>query len=253
MPISRAKPIPPTSRLRPTLTRRRTPAVTARFLSEICPDTAAAGHHKHQSRIQAFPVRTQITNSPTITLYGTALPATPRSPCRVPISACCPIRSPPTVSATGPITTPAIGAAPQVPTISRPRSSPTALPASPSADFLVTVDLTAPGRDRHLLTVPGNLRPAPALVVDVAATDNVGLPANDAVALDVDLNNDGSYSGGELGYATGTLTNAVPSTSGSAEIVLPTLPSTGTYRVRGPRSPTWPATRAPAALRPPSP
>ena len=95
-------------------------------------------------------------------------------------------------------------------------------------DFLVTVDLTAPIVAVSVLSPTASLGPA----VEVTATDNVGLPANDAVTLDVDLNNDGSYTGGELGYATGTLTNAVPSTSGSAAIALPTLPSTGTYRVR---------------------
>src|SRR5438105_4095783 len=68
------------------------------------------------------------------------------------------------------------------------------------------------------------IRAVPGVVVTVA--DANGLGGSDTVTLDVDLNNNGSFSGGELGYATGTLHD------GQVVITLPTLSSTGSYPVR---------------------
>src|SRR5262249_14173469 len=72
-----------------------------------------------------------------------------------------------------------------------------------------------------------------APVVSLRASDLYGLPNpggsyphRTTFTLDVDTNNDGNFTGGELSYATGTLTN------GAASITLPTLPSTGTYTLR---------------------
>ncbi len=63
--------------------------------------------------------------------------------------------------------------------------------------------------------------------VVVTASDLNGLPNGTAVAVDVDLNNDGNFTDpGETGYTSGTLTN------GQAVIPLPALPGTGTYPVR---------------------
>jgi RHS repeat-associated protein len=61
----------------------------------------------------------------------------------------------------------------------------------------------------------------------VTANDLNGLPDGTTVTVDVDLNNNSSFSDpGETGYTSGTLTG------GAATIVLPALPGTGTYPVR---------------------
>jgi hypothetical protein len=92
-----------------------------------------------------------------------------------------------------------------------------------SATRLVTVDLTAPTVTVSVPATTSSLSP----VVTVTAGDTVGLPPSATVTLDVDLNNNGTFTDpGEAGYATGTLTN------GLATITLPALPATGTYRVR---------------------
>jgi RHS repeat-associated protein len=92
-----------------------------------------------------------------------------------------------------------------------------------SATFLATVDTTAP---TVTLTAPAtttSLGPQ----VQVTASDLNGLPDGTAVALDVDLNGDGLFTGpGETGYASGTLH------AGAATITLPLLPGTGTYQLR---------------------
>src|SRR5262249_31163787 len=95
--------------------------------------------------------------------------------------------------------------------------------SDPSAAFLVAVDRTAPAVPATVPSATPSYRPR----VQVAAADAVGLAANAAVTLDVDLNNDGLFTGvGESGYASGTLAD------GMAEIVLPALSGTGTYHVR---------------------
>jgi hypothetical protein len=89
-------------------------------------------------------------------------------------------------------------------------------------EFLVSVDLTGPD---VAVTVPSSTASFGPEVL-VTARDRFGIPPTATVTLDVDLNNDGSFSGGELGYATGNLAD------GQATIKLPSLSSTGTYRVR---------------------
>src|SRR5262249_6332547 len=67
----------------------------------------------------------------------------------------------------------------------------------------VFVDLTPPA---VTLTVPSTTTIA-ALQVSVTATDAYVLPDGTPVALDVDLNNDGSFTGpGETGYMVASLT-----------------------------------------------
>ncbi len=90
-----------------------------------------------------------------------------------------------------------------------------------SATQLVTIDTTAPS---VLVTVPVTTSLTP--VVDVQASDLVGIPANATVTLDVDLNNDGNFTDtGETGYTSGTLVNGF--------VAIPVaLTATGTYRVR---------------------
>jgi RHS repeat-associated protein len=91
-----------------------------------------------------------------------------------------------------------------------------------SATYLVTVDQTAP---TITLSVPAST-PTFAPVVQVWASDLVGIPASATVTLDVDTNNDGNFTdAGEAGYATGSLVN------GYAAIPV-VLTATGTYRVR---------------------
>ena len=67
-----------------------------------------------------------------------------------------------------------------------------------------------------------------AVTVTVTATGNLAaLPNGTPVAIDVDLNNNGSFTDpGETNYATGTLVN------GSATITLPGFSATGTYPMR---------------------
>ncbi len=95
--------------------------------------------------------------------------------------------------------------------------------SSRSADFLVTIDRTAPA---VAVSVPASTT-SRGPVVRVTASDLNGLPNGTTVTLDVDLNNDGNFTdAGEAGYASGTLTN------GAADVKLPTLAGTGTYAVR---------------------
>ena len=65
------------------------------------------------------------------------------------------------------------------------------------------MDTTAPS---VLVTVPVTNSLTP--IVNVQASDLVGIPASATVTLDVDLNNDGNFTDtGETGYTTGTLVN----------------------------------------------
>ena len=88
-----------------------------------------------------------------------------------------------------------------------------------SADFLATVDLTAPV---VALTAPATtteVRPE----VTVTASDLNGLPDGTVVTLDVDLDNDTLFTGlGETGFATATLAG------GAATFTLPTALAVGT-------------------------
>jgi RHS repeat-associated protein len=88
-----------------------------------------------------------------------------------------------------------------------------------SADFLVTVDRTAPAVTASVPATTGTLAP----VVHVTASDLVGIAANATVALDLATSSGGPWT---LAYATGTLTND------QATITLPTLSGTGTWYVR---------------------
>src|SRR5262245_24589711 len=90
-----------------------------------------------------------------------------------------------------------------------------------SAPFLVNVDLTAPSVTLNADATTYTLKP----VVRVNATD-LNLAATTTVTLDVDLNNDGNFTGGDLGYTTGTLTNGV------AVIALSPALAIGTGKVR---------------------
>jgi Big-like domain-containing protein len=92
-----------------------------------------------------------------------------------------------------------------------------------SVPFLVTVDTTAPV---VTLSAPAStVDPNPQLVV--VATDLVGLPATATVTLDVDKNDNGSFSDpGETGYQTATMTNGV------AVFNLSPALSPGTYPMR---------------------
>jgi RHS repeat-associated protein len=93
----------------------------------------------------------------------------------------------------------------------------------PSQPFVVVVDKTAATVN---LTAPATTASkGPSIVV--TASDLNGLPDGTTVTVDVDLNNNGSFSDpSETGYTSGTLTG------GAATIVLPALPGTGTYPVR---------------------
>jgi RHS repeat-associated protein len=87
---------------------------------------------------------------------------------------------------------------------------------------LVSIDTTAP---TVTVTVPSSTVTL-APIVTVQASDLVGIAASTTVTFDVDLNNDGSFTGlGETGYKTATLTN------GFASIAV-ALSSAGTYRIR---------------------
>jgi len=106
--------------------------------------------------------------------------------------------------------------------------------------LLVSVDLTAPV---VTLTAPSpTVDPTPQL--RVVATDLVGVPSTATVTLDVDLNNDGSFTGGELGYQRPTMQNGV-----AVFALSPALLAAGTYPMRA-RLTTRPATRAPAPSSP---
>jgi RHS repeat-associated protein len=99
-----------------------------------------------------------------------------------------------------------------------------------SADYLVTVDRTAP---TVVLTAPATTTTR-GPQVRVTASDLNGLPnagglypSGETVSLDVDTNNDGNFTdAGESGYATATLVD------GTATITVPTLSAAGTYPMR---------------------
>jgi RHS repeat-associated protein len=85
----------------------------------------------------------------------------------------------------------------------------------------VTVQTAAP---TVTLTVPATTSLTPT--AQVLVTDTVGLAANAAVSIDVDLNGDGNFTdAGETNYATGTLVN------GYAQIPVP-MPASGTYTMQ---------------------
>jgi RHS repeat-associated protein len=95
--------------------------------------------------------------------------------------------------------------------------------SAPSNPFVVVVDRTAPAL---VVTAPAST-PSTGPRVVLTGSDSNGLPDGTAVAVDVDLNNNGSFSDpGETGYTSGTLTG------GAAVIPLPALPGLGTYPVR---------------------
>jgi RHS repeat-associated protein len=96
--------------------------------------------------------------------------------------------------------------------------------SSPSQPFNIVIDTTTP---TVTLSVPAST-PSESAVVTVTATGNLAaLPNGTAVAIDVDLLNDGGFSDpGDMNYASGTLVN------GSATIALPGFSAVGTYPVR---------------------
>jgi RHS repeat-associated protein len=95
--------------------------------------------------------------------------------------------------------------------------------SDPSADFLVTVDRTAP---TVTLTVPATTTSLAPTVV-AAVSDLGGVAGNATVSFDVDTNADGTFNDpGESGYATGTLHD------GWVAVTLPALAGTGSYPIR---------------------
>jgi autotransporter-associated beta strand protein len=86
----------------------------------------------------------------------------------------------------------------------------------------IVVDNAAP---TVTLTAP-QYTSSSAPMVTVAASDDNPLPNGTAVALDVDLNHDGSFTGSELGYSTATLTG------GSATVAISPALAAGTYQLR---------------------
>jgi hypothetical protein len=183
-------------------------APPAPAITSISPDTG-------------FSSTDQITTSQTITLSGTALPSATITLSRSDLGV---LPNPVTADSLGNWTynysgtTLSEGAYDF--TATQTKSGAT---SDPTADFLVTVDRTAPTVNLAVPATVDSLSP----VVTVTASDLIGLPPSAAVTLDVDLNNDGNFSDThETGNATATLTN------GYAAVPLNYITTTGTYRVR---------------------
>jgi RHS repeat-associated protein len=153
----------------------------------------------------------QITNATTITLYGKAVSSAGVSLYRNGVG----LLGTTTAGTSGLWTFSYTGTVlPQGVTSFYATDSNSAGTSKPSADFLVTVDLTPPTINVSVPSSTYSLGPQ----VLVTASDDTGIPTGTTVTLD--LTQGGTTT---LSYATGTLTN------GQAIIKLPTLPAIGTY------------------------